>query len=290
MLCIPELSPWRVWLIVPIVCGGLVGLVRGVLEMAAGNSAGIAGAFMGLLLAGGGSACIWGARRYDSRIHRINQLARSQPDEAWKSRPEWASGEMRPVFSALTPGLWIMAVILNGAAWRLALSARAGEPAAAGPGVWLLPAMGIALAAGAVVRTAIRHRLRRSVLRLETLPATLGGNLEGTLDLRRELPSGGEVEVRLSCVGRTVDRGRNADRVLWQSDAQVHRDFSRLRPGWTTLGISIRIPRSCPESALNADLGGIIWRLEVAVRFATRFRLRFEVPVFEARKQPGGGS
>ena len=193
-MLIPELPRWRVYLLVPFVCAGLWMMIQTIRCFGRADvKNGFGCMAFGLMFTIGASATIVAARRYDARIRRINEIAATHPDELWKCRSDWACGEIHPSSSALTVIVWLLTVVWNAVLWPLILIPGSSSSAKLTLPIGIVGAVsGLLLAGAAVWRTATRGRLRRSVFRMDTPPAFLGGTLIGTLELSHKLPIGSD--------------------------------------------------------------------------------------------------
>jgi len=198
---------------------------------------------------------------------------RQAPDQPWLWRDDWAEG--RIVWQAIgTRSLWILALVFNGFVGAVALLTPVEEIQQAGPGarvaLALLPLAGLLLLAWAIRRTLRGRDYGRFVLAIETVPATPGGQLRGTVEAVCGEPPRDGFDVRLTCLRAKViagSGGRDHTTVrytpVWQTVYNAPAGPSGERPGGVTIPVHFDIPEDLPETSR-----------EIASAFATLARNR----------------
>jgi len=213
------------------------------------------------------------------------------PNSPWLWREDWASGQIRPSQRAAAITMWIFAAFWNAISWMVMIGFLTDSSQSHPRGVFLLisifPAIGAALLVAAVRATLVARRFGASVLRLKTLPAVLGGALDGVIELNTTLPKDASVQTRLTCL-RRVTTGSGDDRhtsetILWQEERILRPGLPEVRAGRTGIPIFFRLPADQPAaSAEGSGDGSIIWRAEAEAKIAgPDLKLQFEVPVFQ---------
>jgi len=203
-------------------------------------------------------------------------------DEPWLQRPEWAT---RRIVHSARPGerfAWTFTGILL----LVALPTLwAFGPEALKPGRHIfaigliLPLAGAVCAAFAVRATRRRLAFGDSVFELRTLPAAVGGALEGTLRLSRILQPAEGFLFRLTCIQRvTTSSGgkrETSESSIWQDERRVQAAAAIAVP------VAFAIPADgCETGGAGAD-DRVFWRLDVSASAdGLTYASRFEVPVF----------
>jgi hypothetical protein len=121
-------------------------------------------------------------------------------------------------------------------------------------------------------------------LELHTLPGVLGGTLSGSLETPSKVHAEDGFKLRLICIQRTTSgSGKNRstrERVLWEEQKTIVRDFLELDQEKTGLPVFFNVPFDQPESL--DDNPAILWRLEVVAEVpGVDYSTHFEVPVFK---------
>lgn len=212
------------------------------------------------------------------------------PNSPWLWREDWASGQIRPNQRAAALAMWGFAVFWNAISWMVTIAFLTDSTKSHPRGLFLLiflfPAIGVALLAAAVRTTLVARRFGASVLRLKTLPAVLGGALEGVVELNTTLPKDAPVQTRLTCVRRVTtgsgDHRHTSETVLWQEERTLRPGLPEVRAGRTGVPVFFRLPADQPAATpAEAGDGCILWRLDVEAKIAgPDLKLQFEVPVF----------
>jgi hypothetical protein len=254
---------------------------------------------------------------------RWEERRRREPDQPWLWRDDWAEG--RIVWRAIgARPVWILALVFNAVLGAVALftpfdQVRQARPAAQAA-LLLLPLAGLLLLAWAARRTLRGRDYGRFALAIETIPATPGGQLRGTVEAVCGEPPRDGFDVRLTCLRTKVTArpGGPGHRTthqtpVWQTVYNAPAGPSGERPGAVTIPVHFDIPEGLPETSreipspytalarsrdgsvsisrsLQAMAGlpplgteWIEWRLTVQGALPTELSTCcFDVPVFEA--------
>ena len=155
------------------------------------------------------------------------QHARAQhPDQPWMWTPRWSDGVVRTGGWAGVIGVWVAGVFWNGVAWPVAvlvlMDLAAGRGGKLALLVLILPAIGLALLGAAVYATLGQRKFGHSELRLASVPARIGGHLQGSVIVRGAVAQVTEVRLELCCVRTITERHGKNNRVttttLWQAE------------------------------------------------------------------------
>jgi hypothetical protein len=208
------------------------------------------------------------------------------PDRPWLWRADWASRRIAGSYTQGKARGWVVAVIWNAMALPASYAVVTGA-LATGDRKQLLalvfPAVGLWLLGAAMRPTARAWRYGTTMLELTTLPATIGGTLEGTIRVGRGLEPAAGVRVQLASIRRVTrlaGKSRSvSERTLWQS-GPLAPEVRREAEG-AAMPIAFTIPGDAvPSGDENAD-GTVYWRL--IARSPARgvdYAATFDVPVF----------
>jgi hypothetical protein len=190
---------------------------------------------------------------------RWEEKRRQAPDQPWLWRDDWAEG--RIVWKAIgVRSVWIFALVFNGILGAVALLTPVEQIKQAGPGarvaLALLPLAGLLLLAWAVRRTLRGRDYGRFDLAIETVPATPGGQLRGTVEAVCGEPPREGFDVRLTClrakvIARSGGQGHTTTRYtpVWQTVYNAPAGPSGERPGGVSIPVHFDIPEGLPETS-----------------------------------------
>ena len=247
-------------------------------------------AFMMLfpLLFGGVGAVIMGASMVGANRSKDHSRRQQQhPEEPWRWRPEWATGE---IHCQSKNAMWF--AIAFALVWNLISAPLAfmlpeevldqGNYAAALGLVFPLVGLGLAIWA---VRAVIRWRkFGRTSLHMHQLPAPLGGHLQAEMRCPRAIDAR-QIRFTLSCINKHSSGGgknhSSKEKVLWQDETTVS-----LASGSRYMGaivpVSFRLPAAGRASDDSNSSDEILWRLEARAEVpGVDFAARFTIPVFD---------
>ena len=143
------------------------------------------------------------------------------------------------------------------------------------------PAAGLGLLLWALRRTLRIRKFGRSILHVNTIPATPGGDLAGTIHVERPVLGDPPMRLRLRCIQRkrqSSTKSSTTETVLWQ-ELQKLDHVPRNLEG-TDIPIRFHIPADA-QTTTGFDWGReILWRLEARGKSGlVNYFARFEVPV-----------
>jgi hypothetical protein len=240
-------------------------------------------------LAGGGVAAGSLAAR---RAGLWRRQAREQyPDQPWMWTPRWADGVVRTGGWAGVIGIWAAGVFWNGVAWPVAvlvlLDLAAGKGTHWALLVLILPALGLGLLAAAVYATLGQLEFGRSELRLASMPARIGGHLQGTVIVRGAVERVTEVRLEVCCV-RTITEGQGKNKrvtttTIWQAEQLATGQPATFDMDCLSVPVDFAIPGEC-QPWNDADAADTIeWKLKASADIpGVDLGLEFPVPVFAA--------
>jgi hypothetical protein len=150
----------------------------------------------------------------------------------------------------------------------------------------ILPAIGVGLLAYAVRRTLQITKFGASVLNLQTLPATPGGDLIGTIHVARHFEPEAATHLRLVCINRTPAAGGGntqfREKLLWESEQSI--DQLPLSRNGTDIPVLFHLPPDARTSSDENFRDQIIWRMEASCKVdGVDYLSRYEIPVFDIK-------
>jgi hypothetical protein len=205
-------------------------------------------------------------------------LKQAHPDEPWLWRPQWAAGEIHS--SAKTGAITVCAIALfwNAIALPSAIPTLLAhnlrhEPKFAG--FALFPIVGFGLIAWAI------HLLLRwnvygdSRFEMKSVPAKIGGTLEGSIHVARGVEPMRRVTLRLVCINHT-NSGNSSDQPLWSDESEV------TAGGDGSIPVAFLIPPECRPTDDTNFRDRIYWQLNaLSPGGIVSYKSSFEVPVFQ---------
>ena len=227
----------------------------------------------------------------DPKKMSVGELKKSYPDEPWHWRPEWHTRLIKYSGKSEAVVLGLMGVVFFG----LSISALTALPRELSRGnyalllVLLFTLMGLGLMYFSL--KGFREVLRYGTLtfRLNTLPGSWGGWVEGVVLIPKGAQAVGPIKIELACVHKKVSGAgknrRSSEVTIWESKeirpaAQVQ-GMGMIRE----LPVKIHVPRNSGEPTDERERRNqIIWRmkLEMPVRRQSKpLQAKFDVPVFD---------
>ena len=273
----------------PFAAAGIFVLVKGIRESSKGFSREtMFPLMMGLLFASVGLGIMVFSLFLRRAMRKISDLRQSHPDSPWLWREDWANSTIRSNQRNTALFMSIFAVLWNGIAWTVAVAfflQRSGQPKGVLLLVLLFPAIGVALAAGAVISVLVWRRFGAATFRIASLPARPGRAVHGYVDLPSRLPQSVPVQLRLSCVRRERQRSGNKtqtiEHLLWQDEKFIRGPFPEMGSEQTTLPVFFRVPEDQPPCESNVIGSGICWKLEaIAALPGPNLKIDFDIPIF----------
>lgn len=212
-------------------------------------------------------------------------------ERPWTQRKDWVDGNISDEAALSTGFLVFFTLLWNAFSWLFTGIFLSG-------GIknypWLasaFPLFGIALIVLTVRNWLRKRKFGTSVFRCQTVPAWLGGQLQGTVTTERagRGMAQSDFKLRLVCLRKVLHRARKAsdntesEERLWEDTATA---LPRLGgPSPVEIPIDIPIPNNQPPTTMAPDSSRTFWRLYVSCEVpGVDYKAVFEVPVFA---QPG---
>jgi len=147
---------------------------------------------------------------------------------------------------------------------------------------FLFPVIGVSLLTWAVITTLRWHRFGPS--RFEMNPATLGGQLSGTIHTRLDNVHSIRVTLTLTCLNRiTRGSGENRDtreNIIWREEYVVPEGQVGLGGLGASIPVRFALPADARETTAVGQSDGIVWVLAAEANVpGVDFKEDFDVPV-----------
>jgi hypothetical protein len=244
---------------------------------------------MGLLSAfivcGGLIALIFGV---SAKKHALKMgAAKSDDEKPWLKRKDWADGRIASSSRKAALLLWIFVAFWCGVSGAICLFII---PPGNHVALIALMVISLALIFFTLNTTRAWRKFNRSIFQMNSVPAALGGVLQGEIQVKAKLQPQHGLHLRLSCVRRaTTGKANNpqkTEKILWQDEKWLRADLPQTDLNVTAIPVFFKLPGNLPES--TTALGdGIHWKLEASGKLrGPNFDAVFEVPVFKLPETP----
>ena len=208
----------------------------------------------------------------------------AHPHEPWLWRADWAAGK-----SIVSDRQTLIQLTVFAAAWNLFASPLwLFLPAAAHGNLWSLAGaglIGIGLVLAALAVRGWRQR-RRSVFRIDQIPATVERGLVGQIETTARPNAAGKFRLRLECVWIAENDKLQRERVLWtKTETVASNTFGQRLGHGDHRSVRFSIPPGAPGTNRSGDgeetQNRIVWRLILAADPPAAEPVGvFEVPIF----------
>lgn len=210
--------------------------------------------------------------------------------QPWLARSDWATGRIKSTVNAQTKILVLFALAFGGFGGFMTyfiLPSELHKGNRLALLVLIFPAVGLIMTITLVRQLLARRRFGDCFFELASIPAPLGGTLEGQILVGARLRLEQGLHLKLSCIRRTVSRSGDGNSVneaiLWQDEKvlRLEAGLPEPEPGRSGIPVFFKIPASQPECFARGN-ETILWRLEAKTKMSgPDFSAAFEVPVFK---------
>ena len=254
-----------------------------------GGSGKIAGAAIGLLISAIGAGFVFAAWFGYGRLKKQAAVEEANPSSPWLWRADWASrrAESQRKNSEITA--WVVCILCNLVLVPIAINvvpqlARRNDPRAfLVLGFCLLGAIPFV----AALRASLRHRrYGNTYFELYSLPFSPGGRLAGRIHLKLDADASHGIDLRLSCVRRTITGSGNnrstVQTILWQTDQNVPFGAIGMDPLGRTIPVDFEIPPDAYVTDHDNASDQVLWLLHAKADVpGIDYSDDFELPVFK---------
>ncbi|HUA39165.1 MAG TPA: hypothetical protein VMA35_12310 [Candidatus Sulfopaludibacter sp.] len=214
-------------------------------------------------------------------------------EKPWLGRKEWATGRIASGARKSVILLWIFVIFWLAFSTVITVVVVPPEWHRGNHAVLLaliFPLVGVAVLVFAVNTTLAWRRYGQSIFEMAAMPGTLGGTLEGMIQIQSRLQPEHGLHLRLSCCRRTTTGSGKSrsitEKILWQDEKWLRPDLPQTDLNATGIPVYFRLPASQPESTTSRG-DGIHWKLEASAKVrGPNYHATFEVPVFTLPETP----
>ena len=275
---------------------GLMFFVPGLLALftflnkrpAAGATGTIAAVGIALFISAIGAAFVIAAFAGYRKLKEQAALEESNPPSPWLWRADWAirKAESQNKRSAVT--LWVICIFCNLVMVPIVVNVLPQLADKRDPRALLVLgfcSIGVILFISAL-RASLRHRrFGDTYFEFYSLPFSPGGTLSGRIHLKLDSSVEHGIDLRLSCVRKTVTGSGNnrstVETVLWQSDQHISSGALGMDPSGRTIPIEIAIPSDGYVTDKDNSSDQVLWLLHAQADLpGINYSDDFEVPVF----------
>jgi hypothetical protein len=242
--------------------------------------------FMGistLVFGGVGAGGFWVVFFRKDPAIEARRLKAAHPDEPWRQRADWESGEVPTAVPDEAKFFWFFSTIWNAISLPMLFIV---------PQEWndgnklaviglIFPVVGMWVLWLAIRGTLVGLKFGKVIFDMHTMPGILGGDLVGVIKVPRKLGTQQDIPLTLRCIRRessgSGDSQSTVDRALWQTDKMVLAGELQ-RTGWgCEIPVRFTIPHDLPDSSSH----NIQWRLAAMADIpGLDFATEFEIPVY----------
>lgn len=285
---------------------GLMFLVPGLLALFAflansrnhSTSGTVAGAAIALFISAIGVGLILAALAGYRSLRQLAAVEEANPSSPWLWRAGWANRRAETLRKKREAFAWVVCFFCNMVMIPVAVSidsqlARQNDAR-------ILLVIGFALVGLILFAIAIRATLRRrrfgnTFFELYSLPFSPGGRLAGRIHLKLDANPANGVDLRLSCVRKTVV-GAGEDRstvqtVLWQAEQNVSIAAIEMDSVGRMIPVDFAIPAGTYVTNLDNPDDQVLWLLHAKADLpGINYVDDFELPVFKTSADPAPSS
>jgi hypothetical protein len=215
------------------------------------------------------------------------------PAQPWLWREDWSRGQSDSKTKTSMVSAWVISTV-----WLLVSSpvlfVIPGEQFRREPKTLLallFPAVGVVMLVWAVRETMRWLEFGKTYFEMPTVPMVIGRDLRGTIQARfTHLPDKG-VNLKLSCIHRTVSGTGNSrttqEKILWRDEKTVPSEQLTLGPIGTSIPVEFTIPADGVATDNTDPRSTILWLLEADADVpGVDYKDLFEIPVFRTKDTP----
>jgi hypothetical protein len=276
---------------------GLMFLVPGVLFLVTfsarnqntGARGTIAGAAISLLFSAIGAGFVFAAWFGYGRLKKQAAVEEANPASPWLWRTDWASRRAESLRKNSEITAWVVCIFCNLVVVPIAVNVVPQLAGRNDPRVFLV--LGFCLIGAilfvAALRVSLRHRrFGNTYFELYSLPFSPGGRLAGRIHLKLDADASHGIDLRLSCVRRTITGSGNnrsmVQTVLWQMDQNVPFGAIGMDPLGRTIPVDFEIPSDAYVTDHDNTSDQVLWLLHTKADVpGIDYTDDFELPVFK---------
>src|SRR5580693_4143586 len=280
-----------------LICFGLMFLVPGLLSLFTfllnsrnpGASGTVAGAAIALFISAIGAGFLVLAVAGYRRLKQQAAVEEANPSSPWLWRADWANRKAESLRKKSEATAWVVCIFCNlvivpVAATLVPQMARHNDPRAfllVGFGL-----VGVTLFVNAFRATLRRRSFGNTYFEFDALPFSPGGRLSGRIRLKLDANAEHGIDLRLSCVRKTITGSGNSrstvETVLWQSDQNISSAALGTDPFSRTIPVGFAIPSDAYVTDHDNASDQVLWLLHAEADIpGIDYSDDFELPVFK---------
>lgn len=249
----------------------------------------IPGAAIAMLISAIGAALLFAALAGYGRLKKQRALEEANPASPWLWRADWASGRADSLHKKSEITLWGACILSNMVMIPIAATAIPPLVRQHDPRAFLVMgfcSIGVIIFVYAI-RASLRHRrFGNAYFEMDSLPFSPGGRLSGKIHLKLDADAQHGIDLRLSCVQKTVTGGgdsrRNVETVLWQADQNVPSGSLGTDPLGRTIPVDFAIPADAYLTDHDNPGDQVLWLLDAKADIpGIDYSDDFELPMFQ---------
>src|SRR5208282_88086 len=280
-----------------LICFGLMFLAPGMLSLFTflanshnpGTSGTMVGAAIALFISAIGAGFLLMAFSGYSRLKKQAAVEEANPSSPWLWRTDWANRRSESQRKKNEIAAWVACIFCNLVMIPVAVTlipqlARRNDPRA-----FLIVgfcSIGVILFVIAL-RASLRHRrFGNTYFELDSLPFSPGGRLAGKIHLKLDVDAAHGIDLRLSCVRKTITGSGNSrstvQTVLWQTEQNVPSGAMGMDPFSRTIPVDSAIPSDGYVTDHDNASDQVLWLLHAQADIpGINYSDDFELPVFK---------
>ena len=276
---------------------GLMFLVPGLLafftflanQKNASTSSVMAGAGIALLFSAIGGGLVFAARAGHGRMKKQAAVEESNPSSPWLWRTDWANSRSESIKKNIQITAWVICIFCNLITIPVAINIIPQYERSRDPRLFIVLGfccLGVITFVFALRATLRHRRFGNTYFEFDSLPFSLGSHLRGRIHFQLESDAQHGIDLRLSCVRKTVTgTGNNrttVQTVLWQADQNVPSGAIGSDPLGRTIPVDFAIPSDAYVTDHDNSADQILWLLHAKADVpGVDYVDEFEVPVFK---------
>lgn len=276
---------------------GLMFLVPGLLALFTflansgnhGTSSTVASAAIAVFISSIGAGFLFVAVSGYRRMKQQAAIEEANPASPWLWRKDWASRRAESQRKNREIGAWVLCIFCNMVMIPVAITVAPQLAQRNDPRVFLV--LGFALIGVILFVVALRATLQRTrfgdtYFEFYSLPFSPGGRLGGRIHLKLDADAAHGVDLRLSCVRKTITGTGNSrsvvNTVLWQTEQNVPSGAIGMDPLGRAIPVDFAIPSDAYVTDLDNPSDQVFWLLHAQADVpGIDYSDDFELPVFK---------
>jgi hypothetical protein len=249
----------------------------------------MAGAGIAILISAvGGVLVIAAGKGYNSQKKQA-ALEEANPAAPWLWRTDWASRRSESLKKNIQITAWVICVLGNLVTIPIAVNIAPQFARRNDPRVFLILgfcSIGVILFVVALRATLRYRKYGDTYFELYSLPFSPGEHVSGRIHLKLDANASHGIDLRLSCVRKTVTGSGNnrstVQTVLWQTDQNVPSGAIGVDPIGRTIPVDFEVPRDAYVTDHDNPSDQVLWLLHAKADVpGVDYTDDFEVPVFK---------